>query len=112
MEQSDETLLAHFERLDSTRIKGRRVHAEFAKHARIDKTQLAAGGECCDQVRVLGYVGAGLADQHASRHAEVHDPLRRFSARSRFLAIRGVALREAGAGRPRNRRRGADATTL
>src|SRR5581483_3801876 len=73
-EQIDEFFYFNFERLRSRCLKfvG---DAQPPEAAGIDKEHFPAGCEARNRMCVLFNFGRGIADQHASGHAEVNDPL-------------------------------------
>ncbi len=76
MEQRQETVHIHFQRLDAGGVEVSRLRdTQTAKAAGIDKAQLSTRRQSKDGVSVLHHFGLRLTNLQAPGHAEVNDPL-------------------------------------
>src|SRR5258708_782359 len=74
-EKLDEVFQFNLQRLRTRPGKAFLAHFQPAKAPGVYKPQLSSGREFRNQVSVLLDLGFRSCDQHASRHAKMHDPL-------------------------------------
>ena len=74
LEESDKLIEFDLQRLGTARFEAM-GHAQTSEAPRIDETQFPARGQLRDQVSVLCHFAVGRANDHASGHPQVNDPL-------------------------------------
>src|SRR5258707_12132575 len=80
VEERSELSQLNRQRLRARSSESTCTHFQSSKAPGIDKAKFASGSELGDQMCMLLNFRFGRGDDHASGHAEMHDPLASFAA--------------------------------